>query len=84
MGRPRKTRLFPLSLSIDATADALSCPRRRVSEAVYLTGELPAYSGPNRSVRILVKDTVAWVERYWPRATKRKATRKKEAPHADR
>ena len=54
MGRARKTRLFPLSLSIDAAADALSCPRRAISEAVYLTGTLPAYGGPNRSVRILV------------------------------
>jgi hypothetical protein len=81
MGRARKTRLFPLSLSIDATADALSCPRRKVSEAVYLLGTLPAYSGPNNSVRILVKDTVAWVEREWPRARKRKHHPKKEAPH---
>jgi hypothetical protein len=84
MGRPRKTRLFPLSLSIDATADALSCPRRKVSEAVYLLGTLPAYSGPNNSVRILVKDVVHWVESTWPKAKKRKSTRKKEAPHADR
>jgi hypothetical protein len=76
MGRPRKTRLFPLSLSIDATADALSCPRRKISEAVYLEGTLPAYSGPNRSVRILVKDTVLWVENSWPRARKRKSSRR--------
>jgi hypothetical protein len=76
MGRARKTRLFPLSLSIDAAADALSCPRRAISEAVYLTGTLPAYGGPNRSVRILVKDIVAWVETSWPRATKRKSTRR--------
>jgi hypothetical protein len=80
MGRARKTRLFPLSLSIDATANALSCPRSRVSEAVYLTGELPAYGGPNNSVRILVKDTVRWVEETWPKAKKRKHHLKKEAP----
>jgi len=83
MGRPRKQRLFPLSLSIDATADALSCPRRKISEAVYLTAELPAYAGPNRSARILVKDVVHWVESTWPKAKKRKSTRKKEAPHAE-
>jgi hypothetical protein len=76
MGRPRKNRLFPLSLSIDACADALSCPRRKISEAVYLTCELAAYAGPNRSVRVLVKDLVAWVERTWPRATKRKYHRR--------
>jgi len=79
MGRERKNRLFPLSLSIDACADALSCPRRKISEAVYLTGELPAYSGPNNSVRILVKDVVAWVERTWPRAKKRPYRRRKAA-----
>ncbi len=80
MGRPRKNRLFPLSLSIDAAADALSCPRRKISEAVYLLGTLPAYSGPNNSVRVLVKDLVAWVETTWPKAKKRKYYRKKEAP----
>lgn len=82
MGRPRKTRLFPVSLSIDACADALSCPRRKISEAIYLDGTLPAYAGPNRSVRVLVKDLTIWVEQNWPRATKRKYHgRKKEIPH---
>jgi hypothetical protein len=80
MGRPRKNRLFPVALSIDACADALSCPRSKISEAVYLSGELAAYAGPNRSVRILVKDLVAWVERTWPRPIKRKYHRKKETP----
>ena len=77
MGRERKNRLFPVSLSIDQCSDALSCPRSKISEAVYLTGELPAYGGPNNSVRVLVKDLVAWVERTWPRAVKRKYHRRK-------
>jgi hypothetical protein len=77
MGRPRKTRLFPVALSIDAAADALSCPRSRISEAVYLSGELPAYQGPNHSVRILVKDLTAWIERTWPRPIKRKYHKRK-------
>jgi len=80
MGRPRKTRLFPVALSIDGAADALSCPRSKISEAVYLLGTLPAYSGPNCSVRILVKDLTAWVETTWPRPTKRKYHRKKDVP----
>jgi hypothetical protein len=78
MGRERKTRLFPIALSIDACADALSCPRSKISEAVYLSGELPAYAGPNRSVRVLVKDLTAWIERTWPRPIKRKYHRRKD------
>jgi hypothetical protein len=80
MGRPRKNRLFPIALSIDACSDALSCPRSKISEAIYLSGELPAYAGPNRSVRVLVKDLTLWVERTWTRPIKRKYNRKKETP----
>jgi hypothetical protein len=81
MGRPRKTRLFPVALSIDAAADALSCPRSKISAAIYLDGTLPAYAGPNHSVRVLVKDLVSWVE-TWPRPTKRKYHKRKESPNA--
>jgi hypothetical protein len=73
MGRARKNRIFPAALSIDACAEALSCPRSKIAAAVYKTGELPAYVGSNRSVRVLVKDLVAWVESTWPRAVKRRS-----------
>jgi hypothetical protein len=82
MGRERKQRLFPVALSIDGCRDALSCPRSRISEAIYLTAELPAYAGSNNSVRILVVDLVEWV-RTWPRATAKREYHKRKHPHAD-
>lgn len=68
MGRPRKRALFPIALSIDSAAEALSIPRRVVADAIYKTAELPAYAGPGRRVRCRVSDLSAWVG-TWPRAT---------------
>lgn len=71
MGRPRKRSLFPIALSIDATAEALSIPRRIVVDAIA-AGELVAYGpGPGRRIRILVADCTDWIARTWPRAMKR-------------
>ena len=64
---PRARSLFPVALSIQAASDALDIPRRVVAEAVAL-GELPAYAGSGRRVRILVADLTDWIRRTWPRA----------------
>jgi excisionase family DNA binding protein len=66
---PRARPIFPIAVSIQAASDALDCPRRVVADAVRV-GELPAYAGPGRRIRITVADLVEWV-RTWPRATKR-------------
>jgi hypothetical protein len=71
MGRARKRLLFPVALSIDGAADALKIARRRIAEAIYETGELKAYQGPGRSVRVLVADLTDWV-RTWPLTELRK------------
>lgn len=65
MGRPRKTQLFPVAVSIDAAAAHLSLPRASIVEALA-RGELTAHSGPGRRVRITVPELVRWVE-TWPR-----------------
>ena len=67
---PRARPIFPVALSIQSASDALDIPRRVVAEAVTL-GDLAAYSGPGKRIRILVPDLVAWVKSSWPRRTKR-------------
>lgn len=76
MGRLRKSRLFPVALSIEQAKDVLSIPRRTIVEAIYHTAELPAHIGPNNRVRILVADLIAWIA-TWPRATLSRTTRKR-------
>ena len=72
MGRPRKRSLFPIALSIEATAEALDIPKRVLVRAIE-ENQLAAFGpGPGRRVRVIVADAVQWVRTYWPRATKRK------------
>jgi excisionase family DNA binding protein len=52
------------AFSIDSAAVALDVPRRSISRAVQM-GELPAYSGPGRRVRILAVDLIDWVRTTW-------------------
>ena len=71
MGRPRKRALFPIALSPSATADALSIPVRRVREAIA-GGELEAFDGGGKRIRILVPAILQWV-RTWPKYSKRRS-----------
>jgi excisionase family DNA binding protein len=72
MGRPRKRSIFPIALSVDAAAEALSLPRRRLVRAIE-AGELIGHSeGPRKRVLITVQDLIAWIK-SWPRATKRRS-----------
>lgn len=73
----RKSRLFPVALSIEQAKDALNIPRRAIVEAIYRDATLPARIGPNNRVRILVADLVEWVSTTWPRATLARTTRKR-------
>ncbi len=63
--RKRVRRLFPVALSLEAARDALDGVSLRYLKDRIADGSLPAYSGPNRCVRVLVADLVALV-RSWP------------------
>lgn len=69
MSGTRTRPIFPVAVSITAAADALDIPRIAVADAVRL-GELPAYHGPGRRIRITVADLTAWIKNTWPRATR--------------
>jgi hypothetical protein len=77
MARLRKSRLFPVALSIDGAHIALNISRRAIVAAIYQTAELPAHVGPNGRVRITVTDLTDWVK-SWPRATLARTTRRKD------
>ncbi len=68
MARARKSRLFPVALSLQAAAEAVQCPVRILKEAAY-SGELDARALPGNRIRITVQSLVEWV-RTFPRATK--------------
>lgn len=72
MGRPLKSKFYPLALSPTMAAAELSIPIRRVRAALD-SGELEAFADGPR-VRILTVDLVNWVRR-WPRAVIRKKLR---------
>lgn len=66
---PRARSLFPVALSLEAAAKAIKVPTRIIREAVYTTGELPAYRGPSGGrVRVIVRDLEDWIRATWPRA----------------
>jgi len=65
---PRTRSLFPVALSVQASADALKIPRRVIADAIK-SAELVAYAGSGRRVRILVPDLIEWVRTTWPRAS---------------
>ena len=74
---PRTRSLFPVALSVQSASDALRIPRRVVAAAVAV-GELEAFQGPGRRIRIPVESLVAWV-RTWPRAT----TKQRSVPNGN-
>lgn len=74
MGRPLKSKIFALALSPTMAAAQLNVPTRKVREAL-LSGELVAYDGGGKRVRILVVDLLQWVHSTWPRAVIRKKLR---------
>jgi excisionase family DNA binding protein len=59
----RKTRLFPIALSVNGAAEAMSLPRRKLRDAIR-DGHLIAYQNGTH-VRVLVEDLVAWVKTTW-------------------
>jgi hypothetical protein len=73
MGHMRRTRLFPVALSIPAAAESMKLPLRVIREAVYKYATLEAYIVEGR-VRIPVVALVEWIKTY-PRATLARATR---------
>jgi hypothetical protein len=76
---PRARPIFPVALSLQSAAKAIGVPTRIISEAVYMTAQLPAYRGPSNNItRVLVRDLTEWIAREWPRATiKRHIERRK-------
>lgn len=74
MPRQRKQRLFPISLSPAAAAEAMKLPLRVIREGVYRTGEIPAYIVAGR-VRIPVPSLLDWLKSK-PRATLSRTRRK--------
>jgi hypothetical protein len=70
---PRARPIFPVALSLQSAAKAIGVPTRIISEAVYMTAQLPAYRGPSNNItRVLVRDLTEWIAREWPRATIRR------------
>lgn len=72
MGRPRKSIVWAHALSLDAAAEALSCRRKTLADAVD-AGLLPRYQDPtSRRSRVLVVDLIEYIREHWPRTTTRR------------
>jgi excisionase family DNA binding protein len=63
----RRTRLFPIGLSVNAAALSLQIERRKITAAMR-AGHLEAYKNGTQ-VRILVESLVKWVREYWHRVS---------------
>lgn len=63
----RHAHLFPVALSIQDACRALSVPRRIIRDAIDI-GELVAFAGPGKRIRITVADLTDWIRRTWPHA----------------
>lgn len=59
-GRPRKSPLFPVALSVESAAIALGVPARWLRAQVH-AGLVPAFDMGGRRIRVLVADLVEFV-----------------------
>jgi excisionase family DNA binding protein len=66
MAYQRKTRLFPIALSVGDAARCLGVARKTIETALR-NDELKCYAPPSGLVRprILVADIHRWVTQYW-------------------
>jgi len=68
MGRPRKSALFPIALSLTEACEQLKCRRKTLVDAI-MAGQLNIYQDPtSRRQRVLVTELCEYVRNYWPRA----------------
>jgi len=72
MGRPRKSTVWALAVSLDSAAEQLQCRRKTLADAVD-AGLLPLYQDPtSRRSRVLVVDLIEYIREHWPRITTRR------------